>query len=56
MTRLGPENAALWFAEDGYVVTNDKLNGRRVAGASFLKGFVKHAQVDTFFGLCLSNK
>lgn len=44
-------NAALWFVKDGYAFTKNNLNGRRVAGASFLKGFVDHAQVNALFSV-----
>ncbi|MES2664649.1 MAG: glycosyltransferase family 4 protein [Pseudomonadota bacterium] len=46
-------NAAIWFAPDGYDPTSKGINGRRVAGESFLKGFFNHAQVDEF--VCLSH-
>jgi len=38
-------NAALWYAADGYSPEAKGINGRRVAGASFLKGFLDHADV-----------
>ena len=38
-------NAAIWYAEDGYDPEKKGINGRRVAGASFLKGFLDHADV-----------
>ena len=44
-------NAAIWYASDGYDPETKGINGRRVAGASFLKGFVQHAQVDEFVSL-----
>jgi glycosyltransferase involved in cell wall biosynthesis len=40
-------NAALWYAQDGYDPAKG-LNGRRVAGESFLKGFLRHADVAEF--------
>lgn len=40
-------NAALWYAQDGYDPAKG-LNGRRVAGESFLKGFLRHADVSEF--------
>jgi glycosyltransferase involved in cell wall biosynthesis len=46
MTR--PENAAIWYAQDGFDPTAKGINGRRVAGESFLKGFLRHADVDEF--------
>ncbi|MBU2982543.1 glycosyltransferase family 4 protein [Lentibacter algarum] len=45
-------NAAIWYAVDGYDPETKGVNGRRVAGASFLKGFARHADVDEF--VCLS--
>lgn len=44
-------NAAIWYADDGYDPDTKGLNGRRVAGASFLKGFFQHADVDEFVSL-----
>lgn len=44
-------NAAIWYATDGYDPEAKGVNGRRVAGASFLKGFVNHADVDEFVAL-----
>ncbi|MFV0382866.1 glycosyltransferase family 4 protein [Paracoccus sp. (in: a-proteobacteria)] len=45
----GPEqNAAIWYGGDGYDPDGKGINGRRVAGASFLKGFLRHAAVDEF--------
>lgn len=41
-------NAAIWFASDGYDPDAKGINGRRVAGASFLGGFFEHADVDEF--------
>lgn len=38
-------NCAIWFAKDSFDPST-YLNGRRVAGESFLKGFLKHADVD----------
>jgi len=46
MTRL--ENAAIWYAQDGFDPVAKGINGRRVAGESFLKGFLRHADVDEF--------
>ncbi len=48
----GP-NAAIWFAADGYDPAKG-LNGRRVAGESFLRGFFAHAQVEEFVSLAHS--
>lgn len=44
-------NAAIWYADDGYDPETRGLNGRRVAGASFLKGFFRHADVAEFVSL-----
>ena len=48
-------NSAIWFVPDGFK-PEGKLNGRRVAGESFLKGFFKHADVDEFVGVTLGPK
>jgi glycosyltransferase involved in cell wall biosynthesis len=48
----GPDrNAAIWFAPDGYDPKAKGINGRRVAGESFLRGFLKHADVPEFVTL-----
>lgn len=44
-------NAAIWFASDGYDPKRKGINGRRVAGESFLRGFFAHADVDEFVSL-----
>ena len=41
-------NAAILFAPDGYDTTGDRLMGRHAAGESFLRGFLRHADVDAF--------
>lgn len=46
MTR--PQNAAIWYAQDGFDPATKGINGRRVAGESFLKGYLRHADVDEF--------
>jgi glycosyltransferase involved in cell wall biosynthesis len=38
-------NAALWYVQDGYDPVAKGINGRRVAGESFLRGFLAHADV-----------
>lgn len=43
-----PQNAAIWYAQDGFDPTAKGINGRRVAGESFLKGFLRHADVEEF--------
>ena len=46
---IKPErNAAIWYAQDGFDPAAKGINGRRVAGESFLKGFLRHADVDEF--------
>ena len=45
---MGPRNAAIWYAQDGFDPAAKGINGRRVAGESFLKGFLRHAEVDEF--------
>jgi len=49
-------NAVIWYADDGYDPENKGLNGRRVAGASFLQGFFRHADVDEFVSLTKGSK
>src|SRR5262245_22072339 len=41
-------NAALYFHPDGYDTTGPELLGRHSAGESFLRGFLRHADVDAF--------
>lgn len=43
-------NAAIWYADDGYDPAKG-MNGRRVAGKSFIEGFFRHASVDQFLGV-----
>jgi glycosyltransferase involved in cell wall biosynthesis len=43
-------NAAIWFSGDGYDPSRG-INGRRVAGESFLRGFFQHGVVDEFVNL-----
>jgi glycosyltransferase involved in cell wall biosynthesis len=45
------QNAAIWFAADGYDPVKKGINGRRVAGESFLRGFFKHGDVAEFVSL-----
>lgn len=47
----GNRNAAIWYAGDAYDPEANGINGRRVAGESFLKGFFRHADVDEFVSL-----
>lgn len=44
-------NAAIWFSSDAYDPTTRGINGRRVAGESFLRGFFAHGDVDEFVSL-----
>lgn len=44
-------NAAIWYTSDGYDPTVRGINGRRVAGEGFLRGFFAHADVDEFVSL-----
>ncbi|MBS0563769.1 MAG: glycosyltransferase family 4 protein [Proteobacteria bacterium] len=44
-------NAAIWYAADGFDPAARGINGRRVAGASFLKGYAAHAEADEIVGL-----
>jgi glycosyltransferase involved in cell wall biosynthesis len=44
-------NAAIWFAADGFDPATKGINGRRVAGESFLRGFFQHGAVDQFVSL-----
>ncbi len=43
-------NAAIWFAPDGFDPAKG-VNGRRMAGDSFIRGFFRHADVDEVVGL-----
>ena len=48
-------NAAIYYIEDGFDPKKG-LNGRRIAGQSFLKGFFDHADVDEFIALSTNDK
>ena len=48
-------NAAIYYLEDGFNPQNG-LNGRRMAGQSFLKGFFDHADVDEFIAMSNTKK
>lgn len=39
-------NAAIWYASDAFDPKSKGINGRRVAGESFLRGFFKHVDAD----------
>lgn len=41
-------NAALYIHPDAYDTTGARLMGRHSAGESFLRGFLRHAEVDAF--------
>ena len=41
-------NASLYFHPDGYNTAGPKLMGRHAAGESFLRGYLRHAEVDSF--------
>ena len=50
--RLDPaRNAGIYFAADGYDPKAKGINGRRVAGESFIRGFFRHADVAEFVSL-----
>jgi len=40
-------NTAIYYELDGYTTTQKRLLGRQVAGESFLRGFVKNADIDS---------
>ncbi|WP_025899512.1 glycosyltransferase family 4 protein [Sneathiella glossodoripedis] len=42
-------NAAIFYEVDGFSTTGERLLGRQVAGESFLRGFVKNADLERFF-------
>lgn len=46
-------NAAIWYAQDGYDPATKGINGRRVAGESFLRGYFAHAEAEEF--VCLTH-
>ena len=43
--------AGIWYSSDGYDPVGKGINGRRMAGESFLRGFMRHADVDELVGL-----
>ena len=47
-------NAAIWYSADGFDPGKKGINGRRVAGESFLRGFFAHADVAEFVSLAHS--
>ncbi|HEY9217099.1 MAG TPA: glycosyltransferase family 4 protein, partial [Phenylobacterium sp.] len=42
-------NAAIYFHPEGYDTTGSRLMGRHSAGESFIRGFLRHADVDRFY-------
>jgi len=42
-------NAAIYFHPDGYDTGRDRLMGRHAAGESFLRGLIRHGQIDTHY-------
>lgn len=38
--------ATIWYADDGYSVANRSINGRRMAGQSFLRGYLKNTDAN----------
>jgi len=51
MTADRRRNAAIWYAQDGFDPTAKGINGRRVAGESFLRGYMLHADAEEFVTL-----
>jgi glycosyltransferase involved in cell wall biosynthesis len=45
---MSARNAAIWYAQDGFDPVAKGINGRRVAGESFLRGFLRHGDVPEF--------
>jgi glycosyltransferase involved in cell wall biosynthesis len=48
-------NAAIWFTADGFDPDGRGINGRRVAGESFLRGLFAHAEAEEFVALVPSS-
>ena len=48
-------NAALLFEPSAFDTRVKKVMGRNVAGATFLEGFVRHAEVDRYVGVAYGN-
>jgi alpha-maltose-1-phosphate synthase len=44
-------NAAILFEPSAYDANRKQVMGRHIAGASFLEGFVRHAEVDRYVGI-----
>ena len=49
-------NAAIFYAEDGFEPESKGINGRRVAGSSFLNGFLSNADVDEFVSFTVTER
>ncbi len=49
-------NTTIWFSLDGYRPEKNAINGRRMAGNSFLKGYMRHAKTDVFRGMAYSGE
>lgn len=50
-------NAAIYYADDGYnTAAAGGINGRRVAGSSFLEGFFRYAEAHEFVSVSSSQK
>ncbi|WP_340645218.1 glycosyltransferase family 4 protein [Phenylobacterium sp.] len=49
-------NAAIYFHPDGYDTSGDRLMGRHSAGESFLRGFLRHGQIDRLHLLNASSR
>lgn len=47
------DNAAMYFVADGFDPKANGINGRRVAGESFIRGFFRHARVGDL--VCYAN-
>jgi glycosyltransferase involved in cell wall biosynthesis len=54
MPLMPATNAAIWFTADGFDPRTKGINGRRVAGESFLRGFFAHGDVAEFVSLAHS--
>lgn len=48
---MSDRNAAIWFSSDGFNPSVKGINGRRVAGESFVRGFLRNAVVDDYVSL-----
>ena len=50
MTPKRLANAAIYYHDDGFDPQSKELNGRRIAGQSFLRGYVEHSKSDILCG------